>query len=170
MKNILKLSLMLVLLLSSGNLMAQKLGHIDSSTLLSMMPEAKAAEKSLEVFSNQLNSQLETMVTKVQNEYKDFMDKANKGLVTPNEMTQQEQYFATKQEEIGKFQAEAEGKIMKKRESEFGPILKTAEEAIKAVAADGGYTYIFDTSLGVLLYAQPSDDITALVKQRMGIN
>ncbi len=161
---------MLALLACSGELMAQKLGHIDSSQLLGMMPEAKAAEKSLEVFSNQLNSQLESMVTTVQNEYKDFMDKANKGLVTPNEMTQQEQYFAKKQEEINQFQGEAEGKIMQKRETEFGPILKTAEDAIRAVATEGGYTYIFDTSLGVVLYAQPSDDITALVKQRMGIN
>ena len=42
-------------------------------------------------------------------------------------------------------------------------------QAIKDIAAEDGYTYIFDTSLGIILYADESTDLTEKVKSRLGI-
>jgi len=41
----------------------------------------------------------------------------------------------------------------------------------KDVAKENGYTYIFDTSpgIGVVLYADESTDVTALVKAKLGM-
>jgi outer membrane protein len=42
--------------------------------------------------------------------------------------------------------------------------------AVKDIAKEKGYTYIFDTSPGTsVLYSPDSDDITALLKAKLGI-
>ena len=46
---------------------------------------------------------------------------------------------------------------------------KITKEAIKQVARDGGYAYIFDTSMGATLYDEGGDDIMPLVKKKLGL-
>ena len=70
---------------------------------------------------------------------------------------------------IDDFRQSAQESIQKKKEELYGPILKRAEDAIKDVAKEKGYAYIFDTSSGSFLYAQESDDITSLVKTKLAI-
>jgi Skp family chaperone for outer membrane proteins len=41
--------------------------------------------------------------------------------------------------------------------------------AIDNVAKEKGYTYIFDASMGLILYADPSTEVTALVKAKLGL-
>ena len=44
------------------------------------------------------------------------------------------------------------------------------QNAIKAVGAEGGYTFIYDMSMGVVLYAgNGAEDVTPLVKAKLGI-
>ena len=67
------------------------------------------------------------------------------------------------------FQQTAQESIQKKKEEIYGPILKKAEDAIKEIAKEKSYSYIFDTSLGTVIYAQDSDNILALVKAKLGL-
>jgi outer membrane protein len=50
------------------------------------------------------------------------------------------------------------------------PIIDKAKKAIEDVAKENGYTYIFDSSVGVLLYYENSDDIMTLVKKKLGLS
>ena len=52
----------------------------------------------------------------------------------------------------------------------FKPILKRIDTAIKAVAKEYGYFYIFDSSSGVLLFVPESRDVTNLVKKKLGMS
>ena len=70
---------------------------------------------------------------------------------------------------IQDFQQTAQESIQKKKEELYGPILKKAEDAIKDIAKEKAYSYIFDTSLGSVIFAQESDNIMPLVKTRLGI-
>ena len=70
---------------------------------------------------------------------------------------------------IQDFQQTAQESIQKKKEEIYGPILKKAEDAIKEIAKEKSYSYIFDTSLGTVIYAQDSDNILALVKAKLGL-
>ena len=70
---------------------------------------------------------------------------------------------------IQDFQQTAQESIQKKKEDLYGPILKKADAAIKEIAKEKGYAYIFDTSGGTVLYAQESDDVMTLVKTKMGL-
>ena len=44
-----------------------------------------------------------------------------------------------------------------------------ARNAINEVAEEGKYTYIFDKSMGTLLYAEESENIISKVKKKLGL-
>lgn len=47
--------------------------------------------------------------------------------------------------------------------------LKQVNQAIKDVAKEKGFQYVFDWTAGVLLYADDSKDITKLVLTKLGV-
>ena len=51
-----------------------------------------------------------------------------------------------------------------KQDKTYAPILQKVNEAIKSVAKTNGYTYIFDTAAGSLLYVDETDNILPLLK------
>jgi len=172
MKSIINLFLILSLLLATPDLMAQsyKFGHINSADLLATMPAAKSAEKELETFSTQLDKQYKDMLQTFQTEYQEVQGDVGQGILTPKQIEEKEQAFQVKQQELQKFEMEAQQKIQAKREELIGPILKNAEQAIKDVATENGFSYIFDTSLGSgVLFAEPSEDVMTLVKTKLGL-
>ena len=73
------------------------------------------------------------------------------------------------QARIESTQQNAEQKVAQKKEELYTPLLEKADKAIKDVAQEKGYDYIFDVSVGAVLYAKPTDDILPLVKAKMGL-
>jgi outer membrane protein len=51
----------------------------------------------------------------------------------------------------------------------YKPILEKADKAIKDVAKENKYDYIFDASGGAILFAKDSDNVLSLVKTKLGI-
>ena len=70
---------------------------------------------------------------------------------------------------IQEFQENAEKKLQDRQQEVLKPIIDRAKKAIEDVAKENGYTYIFDTSVGALLYQQDSEDILPLVKKKLGL-
>jgi outer membrane protein len=58
---------------------------------------------------------------------------------------------------------------MEKSEELLKPIQDRVNKAIKDVATENGFLYIFDSGMGVVLYADPAADATKLVKTKLGI-
>ena len=73
------------------------------------------------------------------------------------------------EKEVAAYQQKAEQEVSAKRDELLKPILTKVYDAIKAVAKENGYMMIFDTSTGAALFALESEDITALVKKKLGI-
>jgi outer membrane protein len=80
-----------------------------------------------------------------------------------------EQELQKQQEYIQKFEQDAQQMVAVKREELLKPILTRVNDAIKAVATESQYLMIFDTSSGAMLFAAESDDVTALVKKKLGL-
>ena len=59
--------------------------------------------------------------------------------------------------------------VAAKREELLKPILVRVDDAVKSIAVDNQYLMIFDTSSGSMLFAAETEDVTALVKKKMGI-
>ena len=58
---------------------------------------------------------------------------------------------------------------MYKRQELLKPIQDRVNKAIKDVATEKGFLYIFDSGMGVILYSDPAADATKMVKDKLGI-
>lgn len=144
-----------------------KFGHIDSGALIQMMPQTRQADSTLRKYGESLDSQLKAMTAEYQTKLQSYQSKVD---------SMPDAIRSTKEKELNDlgnriqdFQQTAQESIQKKKEELYSPILKKAEDAIKEIAKEKNYAYIFDTSLGSVIYAQESDDMMAMVKARLGI-
>ena len=162
----------IVLTLLAGTLMAtasmaQKFGYVNSQELLSVMPEMTKADADLKAYAKTYQDQLEVMG-------KEFEKKGTE--YQTNEKTYSEAVKEVKQKElqsletrIRETQSSAQEKVSKKKEELYKPILEKADKAIKDVAKEKGFDYVFDASAGSMLYAKDSDNILPLVKAKLGM-
>ena len=67
------------------------------------------------------------------------------------------------------FEAKATQDLQTKESELTAPVIERARTAVKEIAKENGYTYVFNSSEGLLLYAEPADDVTELVKTKLGI-
>jgi outer membrane protein len=159
--------LVIIALLMTVAVQAQKFGYINSSALLVDLPEVKQAESDLEAFSKQLQKKGQDMVTKFQTDVQAFQKKVEAGELSPKLQDEEEKRLEAVRAELGKYEQDMTTQIQTKRETLLKPIYDKVNDAIKAVATEGGYQYVFDQ--GVLLYFEPSADISAAVKKKLGI-
>jgi outer membrane protein len=171
MKKFSKIILAAIVVLFSSSAFAQlKFGHINSTELIQLMPDTKKADTSLKKFGESLESQLKTMSAEYQTKLQSYQSKrdslpdAVKGI--------KEQELQDLGNRIQDFQQTAQESIQKKKEELYGPILKRAEDAIKEIAKEKGYSYVFDTAPGSssVIYAQASDDLMPQVKAKLGMS
>lgn len=144
-----------------------KFGHINSADLIQSMPQTRQADSTLKKFGESLDGQLKSMTAEYQAKVQNYQSKVDSMPDAIRTTKQQElQDLGTRIED---FRQTAQESIQKKKEELYGPILKRAEDSIKDVAKEKGYAYIFDTSAGVVLFAQESDDIMSFVKAKLAI-
>jgi outer membrane protein len=158
-----------IILAAASTTFAQnlKFGHINSTQLLSLMPETKAADTTLQKFGTSLESQLKTMTNEYQSKVADF--RASEATMSEPIKEAKAKEINDLEQRIQDFQESAQQSIQKKKEEVYTPIIKKAEDAIKGIAKEKSYSYIFDTSVGMVLFAQESDDIMPLVKAKLGL-
>ncbi len=170
MKKIIKITtIMFAFFLFTGIATAQKYGYINSQALLAEMEDVKQARANLEVLQKQLQSKGQNMVTALQAKYQKVQEKAAKGELSPQQQEEEGKKLKAEEDKIGKFQQSMQDQLAKKESSLLQPILTKVDAAIKSVAKENGYNAIFDTGTSVLLYADESMDVTALVKAKLGI-
>ena len=162
--------LALCLTIGFGQLSAQskiKFGHINSQVLLEAMPEKVQADKALEAFAMQLEKQLQTMSTEWDSKVQDY--RANEAVMSDIIAQTKAEEIQQLEQRIQSFQQNAQQSIGKKEAEVYRPILDKAKETIEAVSKEGGYSYVFDSSSGALLYQPEGEDILDLVKKKLGI-
>lgn len=157
-----------LLLMGSSASAQERFGHINSLELLSFMPELKAADAKLEAYAKQLEDQNTTMMQEYQGKVDEYQKKEAMMMDAVKEVKQKE--ILDLEKRIMNFQETAQTKLSSKKEELYTPLLEKADKAIKEIAKEKGYTYIFDTSAGAILYAEESDNIMSLVKAKMGLN
>ncbi|PSR03963.1 MAG: outer membrane chaperone Skp [Bacteroidetes bacterium SW_11_45_7] len=161
----------LFLICSSFPTMAQsgeKFGHINSLELLSYMPEIKKADQELKQYQKKLQQQSKSMMQEYQKKMKEYQKKQDMMMDAVKKDKKNE--IRNLEQRIRKFRQNAQQKLASKKQELYKPILEDADNAIQKVAKENGYTYIFDSSAGALLYAQDSDNILELVKNEMGLD
>jgi outer membrane protein len=131
------------------------------------MPEIKVADSTLAAYQKQVQDQFQAMQTEGQQKYDDFQKNSATMPDAVKEVKTQE--LQDLQNRISTFQQTAQDKFQAKKEELYSPILKKAEDAIKAVAKENNYAYVFDMGTGAVIYAQDADDLMPLVKKKLGL-
>lgn len=168
MKQVLKIAVFFLVLVGSATaVQAQKFGFVNSTALLSNLPEVKQAEANLEALQKQLQKKGQSMVEQLQNDYVAVQGKVERGELSPKQQEEEGKKLETRQQEIASFEQDMMKQIQDKRTELLEPIYDKVNQAIAEVAKEGGYTFIFDQ--GVLLYFEDSQDVSTAVKAKLNM-
>ncbi|MDT8412656.1 MAG: OmpH family outer membrane protein [Vicingaceae bacterium] len=145
-----------------------KIGHINSNELLAAMPERETIQKDIEDYAAQLTTTMDAMRKEYESKVADFQSKQDvmTDIIRDNKIKE----ITDLERRITEFQKTAQADLQKKEEKLLQPIIDKAKQAIDDVAKENNYTYVLDSSLGVVLYSIESDDLLPLVKKKLGIN
>ena len=132
------------------------------------MPERDSAEAEIQQYAKDLEGQLEIMNVEYNNKLNDYVE--NRDNLAPLVKQTKEQELNEIQKRIQDFTANAEQELQQQNAQLIQPIILKAEKAIKDVAKENGFTYIFDLSRGSVIYfSEQSEDILPLVKKKLGL-
>ncbi|PVX52353.1 periplasmic chaperone for outer membrane proteins Skp [Balneicella halophila] len=149
---------------------AQKLGHINSQELLSLMPESKTAEEKLKAKEQEVQKQMQDLQTQYQGLFKEYAEAMEAGSLSAEAQKAKEDSLQAMQTKIRSYQEQAQKDMEKLQKDLLGPIFEKANKAIQTVGTNNGFTYVFDTSARSIVFVSPnSEDILPLVKTELGI-
>jgi outer membrane protein len=168
MKNVLKTAVAgVAFVIGSFTATAQKVAHIDLDSLISLMPESKTAQESVQAYAKSLEQEVTAMQAELQTKYEAYQkDSPN---MAPIVKESKEKELNDLNQRITDFQQQAQADYQKKSAELSKPVYEKAKKAIDQVAKENGYKYVLDTSTGLVLYSEPSDDIINLVIKKLNI-
>lgn len=152
----------------------QKFGHINSADLLQSMPEMKTADANFQTFAKQKQTELELMDAERTKKITLYNDKT-KALSEANKETLGKEIEGLVKEiqdmekRITETQEKSQELLTTKRTELYQPVFKKAEDAVKIVAKEKGFAYVFDVSQPGVVYFDGGEDLLAAVKTKLGI-
>ena len=161
-KNLLFLAAILIFTVAV-NAQTQKIGYVDSQTILAQMPAAIKAQGDIDALTNQWSAHLDSMRTKYQQDLANYQ-KQSTAMTEKSKLAEQKNLVNEENEILNynkvKF-AQGTGEIYKKQDEIFGPVKAKIYKAIDEIAKREEMKFVFDKAGDVvLLYADPQYDIT----------
>lgn len=161
---------LLVALVSTGSIFAQaqKIGHINMQELVAAMPESDSAQAKLQKAAKELDNTYQQL----QDEFKKKYDDYNKNAGTYSDLVRntKETELQDMSQRMQTFQQNAQQDLQAQQQKLMKPILDKANKAISDVARENKFTYIFDSTQGIILYmGTDAIDLMPLVKKKLGL-
>lgn len=149
---------------------AQKFGTVDIEAIFTEMPAAKAMQAQLAEASKKYEDEFSKLAEELDKLYKDYQTIQNDASVPESIKERRIQEIQERSNNVDRFRATAQQDLARQQEQLAAPIEQAINEAISAVGAEGGFTFIFPKQPGLILY-QGNDvvDATALVKAKLKI-
>ena len=160
MKKLIALLLMLLPFAGAVNAQEVKIAFVNTQEVFMALPEVADMQKKLEDLNAKYKKELETMQGEYQKKYSDFI--AQQDSLTENIKVRRMQEVQDMQQRMDNFVQVAQQDVAKQQQDLLTPIQQKIQDAIKAVGAEKGYTYIIDPQ--VLLY-----HATQFVKAKLGL-
>ena len=170
MKKFISVIVVLFIITGTSNSFAQsniKLGHLDFAALYSLMPGLDSVKTIFEDYNKSVQEQYAAMQTELENKFMDYQ--ANVDGMSEIIRATKEAEINDLKERMDAFETQATQDLQNKEMELTSPIIEKARKAVEEVAKEQGYTYVFNSAEGLLLYATPSDDIIDLVKAKLRI-
>jgi len=166
MRKFIKISFLLVMFaFVASSTQAQKFGYVDSDVIISNLPKYQQAIANLKVFEQQLTSQGENMVKDLQTKAAMLEDRRAKGTITQKDFETEAKKLQEQELKIRDYQAKAAKQFQDKEKQELQPISDDVNAAIKAVAKENGFQFIFEKKM--LLYFDDVLDVSSQVTAKL---
>lgn len=146
-----------------------KLGHLNSSEILKALPGYKLAEDSLMMYQESIKSDYNSMANQLDKEMAEYDKLASDAGTPKTTLAIKKSNIENLQARLQDFQSLAQEDMQLREKELLKPLIDKLNKAIEEVAKEGGYTYIFDASYGMLLYSKESEDISDKVKKKLNI-
>jgi len=145
-----------------------KLGYIDSNRIMSEFENVRDIQVELEKEQRKLEAEYNGMISQLDS-LKQVFEK-QRLLMSENRRKEKENELINIERNIQEFQMKKfgpEGEIYRKQSQLLAPILEEVDAAIKVVAAQRGYDYVFDAVSGAIVYALEAHDLTDQVLKEL---
>ncbi len=145
-----------------------KFGTVNSQEIFNLMPEKATAESTLQSVSEKYQTEFTNLQQEFEKKYKEFQELDPS---TPQSIKDRRaQELQENNQKIQNFQQMASQDLQKQQETLLAPITEKIQQAIQAVGAEGGYTFIYDLSIPCVVYTGTgAEDVTPQVKAKLGI-
>lgn len=145
-----------------------KIGVVDTNAIIAAMPETTAAQTTLqdvqkkyEADYNKLGEEMKRLYDEVTNMKEDEL---------PAIRDRKTRELQDQQQKIQLFEQQISQDLQKKQEELFTPIIQKVRTAVESVGRENSFSLIQDYNNQLTLYiANPVEDITPLVKAKLGL-
>lgn len=161
------LSFVALLLLATTSIAQQKVAYVDAEAVIQLMPEYQRAKSEVEAYSKQLQKQLESKQTKMQQYYQQVLEQAEAGALTPEAEQEAQEKLMSMQEDLQNSAAQADELLVKKEAELTKPMYERFDTALKTMCKAQGFSYVLDKKL--LLYWEGGIDATPKLKAQLGL-
>lgn len=149
---------------------AQKFGVINTQEIFNVMPEKATAENTLKVAGEKYESEFKNLQAAFQKKAEGYEKEAQDNKTPQAIKDRHMQELQDEYQKIQNFQQTAAQDLQKQQDQLLAPIQTKLQNAIQAVGAEGGYTFIYDLSIpSVIYHGTGAEDLTAKVKAKLGI-
>jgi len=152
---------------SAQNKTEVKIGYINTSELMVIMPEYQTALKEIQDLQESLEKQNQELKDEAIQKRDQFFKDSSTYSLTMKEIKGEE--LVKLFDRVNNYSNEAQEKIKQFGQQKMAPIEQKAFEMIRTVSKEKNYTYILENSNNTILVGPPGDDILPIVKAKLGI-
>jgi outer membrane protein len=170
MKKLCFLIFLFVFLLPGFSFSQQKIGYIDSESILKQLPEAQDAQKKIDVIVTSWKDEIADMEKKFKQKFEQYDKK--KLIMSDQSRATAERDLQDMDRKIMEFRTAKfgqDGELTKKQLEIMKPVQDRMYQAIQEVAKEDNFDYVIDKSGQIfLLYSNEKFDLTNKVIEKIG--
>ena len=143
-----------------------KVGLVDTNEIIGKMPETTAAQNTLNEAQKKYQAELQRIDEEFQRQYEELQAMSDDELPAIKERKVRQ--LQETQQKGEAFQQQVIQDLQKQQEELMAPVIQKVRNAIESVGKENGFNLIQEMA-GQLYYAAPVEDITPLVKSKLGL-
>lgn len=144
---------------------AQKVGYVNTETILESVPEYKLAKEKLETLNKQYKAKVDNEYAAIEKLYNSYQQQKASLNSTQRQMKENEIIEKEKAaKDLQKSLFGQDGTMQKKSDELLGPVRDKVQKAIDQIAAEGDFMIIFDVSaVKGVVYTNKGSDLSSTV-------
>ena len=143
-----------------------KIGLVDTNEIVGKMPETTAAQNTLAEAQKKYQAEFQRIEEEYQRQAEEYQNMAADELPAIKE--RKERQLQETLQKADAFQQNAMQDLQKQQDELMAPVIQKVKSAIESVGKENGFSLIQE-AVNALYLASPVEDITPLVKAKLGL-